>query len=224
MRSAYQHTVKVDLHVHTIASGDSLLNFSDLANACLARGLDGVAVCDHNAIWGALEVQRFCENTDIRVIVGEEINTTRGEIIGLFLSAQIPPGLSLTETIAAIREQGGVVYVPHPFDRFRARVIEPEALISIESEIDVLEVLNARNWTADGNRRARVFAAERHLLQGAGSDAHSRQEVGNAYVVMRSFETAQEFLERLCKARIEGCRTSPFLRLWLKLIKIKRGL
>lgn len=214
--------MKLDLHVHTIASSDSLLDFGDLVSICRSRGLDGVAVCDHNTIRGALEARRICADNDILVIIGQEINTAQGEVVGLFLSEEIPQGLSVSDTVAAIQEQGGLVYVPHPFDRFRARVIQPKALNSIVDRIDIVEVLNARSWTAHGDRKARAFAARYHLPMGGGSDAHSPHEVGNARVVMEPFETPEEFLHSLRTAHIEGRRTSPFLRLWLKLVRLSR--
>ena len=212
--------MRLDLHVHTVASSDCLLDPGELLGVCESRGLDGLAICDHNTISGALEAQRFCADSPIRIIVGEEINTTQGEVIGLFLKEKIPRGLSIFDTVAAIREQGSLVYIPHPFDRFRAHVLQPAAMNSIADDIDIVEVFNARSWTAHGDRKARDFAVAHSLLMGAGSDAHSCQEVGNGLVVMEPFEAPQGFMCALREARIQGRRTSSFLRLWVRFLML----
>jgi predicted metal-dependent phosphoesterase TrpH len=209
--------VKVDLHVHTTASGDSTLDFGSLRKACESRGIGGVAVCDHNAIRGAFEARRECARGGIKVIIGEEVTTSEGEVIGLFLEEKIPGRMSMGETIRAIQGQGGVVYAPHPFDSFRSHVIRRETLLSCADSIQIVEIFNARSWTPAGDIKARAFARSRGLLQGAGSDAHSVEEVGNARVVMEPFEGVDDFLRHLRASRVEGCRTSPLLRILLKL-------
>src|SRR5439155_14699260 len=151
--------------------------------ACQRRGIDVIAITDHNRIEAKLE---FRDTVGQRCIVGEEVRTTEGEIIGLFLEEFIPPRLSPEETIAEIKRQGGVVYVPHPFDRIRRGVITPEALHRVAPLLDAVEVLNARLHSASQNGEALRFAQERGLLQ-AGSDAHTAFEVGRAGVEMADF-------------------------------------
>src|SRR5206468_3714742 len=139
------------------------------------RGLDVLTITDHNRIEGALEL---AELAPFKVIVGEEVRTREGEIIGLFIEEFIPPHLSPEETIHEIKRQGGVVYVPHPFDRVRRSVIKRDALFRVAPLVDALEVLNARCHISSDNAAAVAFAVERGLLQGAGSDAHTAFEVG----------------------------------------------
>ncbi len=170
--------MKADLHTHTICSKDSLTRPADLVVACVRRGVDVVAVTDHNAIAGALAAREVAEQMRAAgqeaplVIVGEEIMTTAGEIMGLFLSEFIPPGLSPQETIQGIREQGGFVTVPHPFDRLRRGPMMTRVLEVIWPHIDAIETRNARTTFVSDNERARAFAVGHGLLQTAGSDAH----------------------------------------------------
>ncbi len=209
--------LKADLHIHTDRSPDSLTTPAKLVARCLDRGINCLAVSDHNSIEGALAVR---EIASFPVIVAEEVKTSEGEIIGLFLKEEIPAGLSPEETVRQIKEQGGLVCLPHPFDRVRREPLRSAARERILSEIDIVEAFNARVTFAADNAQARRFAEALGLPMSAGSDAHSLLEVGSAYVEMAEFETPQEFLEALRRGRIVGHRSVPLVHLastWAKL-------
>jgi predicted metal-dependent phosphoesterase TrpH len=184
-------------------------------------GLDGLAVLDHNSIEGAVALAKMAP---FQVIVGEEIYTPDGEIAGLFLQERIPPGQSLPQTVDCIREQGGLVYVPHPFDKYRGSAIGEQALVSVCERVDVLEVLNARVLVAADNCRAAEFAAAHGLAAGAGSDAHTAQEIGAAFVEMPAFDGAESFRHGLERAEICGELSSPHVHLQSTWAKIRRRL
>jgi len=192
----------VDLHMHTEWSHDCSTPAADLVDHAEQIGLGGIAVTDHNAFGGALEAVERARKRDLIVIPGEEIKTdSQGEVIGLFLTEEIPRGMSFSETIEAIREQGGLVYLPHPFDRLHA-IPDPATLHRHVAEIDVFEVFNARLLRDSFNDEALRFAQKYRLLQGAGSDAHVLQGVGTGAVRMRRFEGPEEFLLSLRTAEI----------------------
>ncbi len=194
--------IVVDLHMHTSWSHDCAIEVEDLVDHAEEIGLGAIAVTDHNAFGGALEAVELAESRDLVVIPGEEVKTrNQGEIIGLFLQEEIPRGMSFEETVAAIREQGGLVYLPHPFDRLHA-IPDPATLHRHVAEIDVLEVFNARLLRDSFNDEALRFARKYRLLQGAGSDAHVLQGVGTGAVRMRRFEGPEEFLRSLHSAEI----------------------
>jgi predicted metal-dependent phosphoesterase TrpH len=194
--------ITIDLHMHTSWSHDCSIEVDDLLEHAEAIGLGGIAVTDHNAIGGALEAVELARHRDLVVIPGEEVKTeNQGEIIGLFLDEEIPRGMSFAETIAAIREQGGLVYLPHPFDRMHA-IPDPATVHRHLPEIDVFEVFNARLLRDSFNDEALRFARKYRLLQGAGSDAHVLQGVGTGAVRMRRFEGPEEFLLSLRSAEI----------------------
>jgi predicted metal-dependent phosphoesterase TrpH len=159
-------------------------------------------VTDHNVFGGALEAVERARGRDLVVIPGEEVKTDgQGEVIGLFLREEIPRGLSFGDTIAAIREQGGLVYLPHPFDRMHA-IPDPVTLHRHLAEIDVFEVYNARLLFETYNDEAQRFARKYNLVAGAGSDAHVLQGVGTGAVRMRRFEGPEEFLLSLRSAEV----------------------
>jgi hypothetical protein len=194
--------IVVDLHMHTSWSHDCAIEVEDLVDHAEEIGLGAIAVTDHNAFGGALEAVALAEGRNLIVIPGEEVKTQdQGEIIGLFLQAEIPRGMSFEETVTAIREQGGLVYVPHPFDRLHA-IPDPATLHRHVAEIDVLEVFNARLLRDSFNDEALRFARKYRLLQGAGSDAHVLQGVGTGAVRMRRFDGPEEFLRSLHSAEI----------------------
>jgi glycosyltransferase involved in cell wall biosynthesis len=199
---ADRNWIVVDLHMHTSWSHDCAIEVEDLVDHAEEIGLGAIAVTDHNAFGGALEAVELAEGRDLLVIPGEEVKTQdQGEIIGLFLQEEIPRGMSFEETVAAIREQGGLVYVPHPFDRLHA-IPDPATLHRHVAEIDVLEVFNARLLRDSFNDEALRFARKYRLLQGAGSDAHVLQGVGTGAVRMRRFDGPEEFLRSLHSAEI----------------------
>jgi predicted metal-dependent phosphoesterase TrpH len=195
-------TVRVDLHTHTMWSGDSTTTPDEFAAAVEASGLDVVCITDHNTIEGAIELR---DRLACRVIVGEELRTAAGEIIGLFLTERVPMGISHTDAAKAIRDQGGVVYIPHPFDPMRRNMSEAALYELAENDlIDAVEVLNAKTSLDSLNRRAADFAAEFGIVGGAGSDGHVPGALGAAYVEIDDFDTPMEFLAALATAEVHG--------------------
>ncbi|HUS43921.1 MAG TPA: PHP-associated domain-containing protein [Ilumatobacteraceae bacterium] len=194
--------VRVDLHTHTMWSGDSTTTPEEFAAAVDASGLDVVCVTDHNSIDGAAELR---DRLACRVIVGEELRTAAGEIIGLFLTERVPMGISHIEAAKAIRDQGGVVYIPHPFDPMRRNLSEAALYELAETDlIDAVEVLNAKTSLTSLNRRAAEFAAEFGIVAGAGSDGHVPDALGAAFVEMPDFDTPMEFLASLARGQVVG--------------------
>lgn len=195
-------SVRVDLHTHTMWSGDSTTTPDEFAASLSASGLDVVCITDHNAITGAVELADLLE---CRVIVGEELRTAAGEIIGLFLTERVPMGISHLEAARAIRDQGGVVYIPHPFDPMRNNLTETALYELAEADlIDAVEVVNAKTSLRSLNRRAAEFAAEFGIVAGAGSDAHVPEALGAAWVEIDDFSTPMEFLVALGGGTVHG--------------------
>ena len=194
--------IVADLHMHTSWSHDCSMEVDELLDHAEAEGLGAIAITDHNVFGGALEAVERARGRDLVVIPGEEVKTDgQGEVIGLFLQEEIPRGLSFGDTIAAIREQGGLVYLPHPFDRMHA-IPDPVTLHRHLAEIDVFEVYNARLLFETYNDEAQRFARKYNLVAGAGSDAHVLQGVGTGAVRMRRFEGPEEFLLSLHGAEV----------------------
>jgi predicted metal-dependent phosphoesterase TrpH/glycosyltransferase involved in cell wall biosynthesis len=191
-----------DLHLHTSWSKDCRIPVGDLLDHAQANGLGAIAITDHNAFGGAREAVELADGRPLTVIPGEEVRTDgQGEVIGLFLSEEIPRGLSFADTLAAIREQGGLVYLPHPFDRMHA-IPDSDTLHRHLGDIDVLEVYNARLLFEAYNDEALRFARKYNLTMGAGSDAHVLQGVGTGGMRMRAFRDAEEFLVSLHSAQV----------------------
>ena len=191
-----------DLHMHTSWSYDCAVPSADLVDYAEAAGLGAIAVTDHNAFGGALEAVELAAGRDLVVIPGEEIKTDgQGEVIGLFLSHAIERGMSFQETVAAIREQGGIVYLPHPFDRLHS-IPDPATLQRHLADIDVFEVYNARLLFEAYNDEAFRFARKYNLTMGAGSDAHVLQGVGTGALRMRAFDGPEEFMLSLRSAQV----------------------
>jgi predicted metal-dependent phosphoesterase TrpH len=213
--------MKVDMHVHTCYSKDATLSLETIMESCRRLGLDGVAITDHNTIAGAFVLQ---EIAPFLVIVGEEIDTTKGEILGLFLKEEIPRGLTLEEAVARIREQGGLVGAPHPLDRLRRSTIGQAALLDILDELDFLEGFNSRVTFPSDNRKAQALAEAQGLPITAGSDAHIAYEIGRAYVEMPNFNGRDDFLEALKKAQIFGRLTPPWIHIVTTWTRLRRRL
>jgi len=173
----------VDLHCHTSASFDSLSNPIDVARTAASRGITHLAITDHDRIDGALRA-RDAATPGLTVIVGSEVRTSQGDLIALFLERPITAGLPASEAIAAIRDQGGLVGIPHPFDGWRSSLLRDEAALSLLSEVDWIEGWNARLVAPGGNQRAAELAASRNLPCVAASDAHTLLEIGGAATIM----------------------------------------
>lgn len=204
-------TVKVDMHLHTMWSGDATTTPDELAEAVARAGLDVVCITDHSTTAGALAL-RESGQLGCEVVVGQESRTWAGELIGLFLSERIPPGLKPVEFVAEVRAQGGIVYVPHPFDPMRHCLREDVlAELAATGGIDCVEGLNAKTSLSSLNGRAVSFAERFGLPVGAGSDAHVPAAVGAAYVEMPSFDVASaaSFMEALGSGRLVGGHYDP---------------
>jgi glycosyltransferase involved in cell wall biosynthesis len=192
--------IDVDLHMHTDHSYDCATPVEVLLSEARARGLGAIAITDHNEISGAHEARAKAQG--IKVIVGEEVKTAdQGEVIGLFIEDKIPRGMTLQETIDEIKRQGGVVYVPHPFDRMHS-VPDYEHLLTVLDDVDALEIFNPRVAISEFNEEAARFAAKYRIPAGAGSDAHVPQGLGSVRIRMRDFNGPEEFLESLRAADI----------------------
>ena len=188
--------------MHTHWSHDCSIEVPDLLDHAEAIGLGAIAVTDHNVFGGAREAAELARRRRLTVIPGEEVKTDgQGEVIGLFLTEEIPRGMSFADTVAAIREQGGLVYVPHPFDRMHA-IPEPATLHRNLAEIDLFEVYNARLLFEAYNDEALRFARKYNLTAGAGSDAHVLQGVGTGALRMRAFNGPEEFMLSLRTAEV----------------------
>ncbi len=187
------------------------MSLDTIIRTSLRRGINCLALTDHNVLDAALTLRRIAP---FPVIPGEEIRTTHGEITGLFLQEEIPQGMSPGATVEEIRRQGGVVYVPHPFDRMRRSVLAHEALLEILDLVDVVEVFNSRITFMKDVEAAERFAREHRKLRGAGSDAHIGWELGHSYVEMPEFEGGRDgFLSSLAQGRIQGRLSSPTVHL-----------
>jgi len=195
--------IHCDLHMHTDHSPDCATPAELLLETAKEQGLGAIAITDHNEISGALQAREIAERIGgIKVILAEEVKTAhQGEVIGLFLSERIERGMSMKETIAEIRRQGGLVYVPHPFDRLHS-VPDYEHLIEIVDDIDILEVFNPRVAFSAFNEEAVRFARKYSIVPGAGSDSHVVQGLGSVKIRLRDFDGPQEFLESMREADI----------------------
>jgi glycosyltransferase involved in cell wall biosynthesis len=211
--------VHVDLHMHTDHSPDCATPVDTLLDTAKRVGLGAIAITDHNEISGALEARERANG--IKVIVAEEVKTAdQGEVIGLFIEEKIPRGMTLQETIAEIRRQGGLVYVPHPFDRMHA-VPDYEHLLDVVEDIDAMEVFNPRVAFSAFNEEAARFAAKYRIVAGAGSDSHVAQGLGSVKIRMRDFDGPEEFLESLRDADIVRKRQSLLYVQALKFIQTR---
>ncbi len=211
--------MRVDLHIHTSYSPDSLTPPRDVVRWAQRRGLGALAITDHNTLAGA---RALAEIAPFPVIMGEEVMTSQGEIIGLFLCDEVPAGLSPAETVERIHVQGGLVYVPHPMDRVRASALGLEALIGIIEGVDLIETLNARVTFALDNRHAQALARGYGKPQGAGSDAHQGFEIGHAFVEMPSFSDAPSFMRALRQGAPWGRISSPLVHLSSSYAKVAK--
>jgi predicted metal-dependent phosphoesterase TrpH len=222
---------RADLHAHSGHSSDSLLPVERLLEAAARRGLSAIAITDHNSLGGALQglsiVDRRRERfAALQVIPGEEVKTSEGEIIGLFLREPIPRGLSPEATIERIREQEGLVILPHPFDRVRRSRLTAAACERVAPLVDAVEALNARTTIVADNERALAFARRHRLAVVAGSDAHIAAEVGAAWVELSSPPAAgaAAFLAQLRTGTVGGRISHPLVHVGSKVASWRKRL
>ena len=197
--------LRVDFHCHTISSKDSLTRPADLVKTCRRKGIDRVVVTDHNTIAGARAAQAIDPEL---VIVGEEIATTRGEILAAFVMEEIPKGLTPQETIRRLKDQGAFISVSHPFDRERNGHWQEKDLLEILPSVDAIEVYNSRCMQPRFNRDARQFAEKHRLAGTVGSDAHAAFELGRSLMMLEPF-SGPEGLRAVIRRGIPQVRWSP---------------
>jgi predicted metal-dependent phosphoesterase TrpH len=211
--------IKADLHIHTEYSMDCNMSLQEIVNRCLKVGINCLGIADHNRLEGAL---RMKEMAPFFIVPGEEILTTEGEVIGFFLSREIPSKLSMKETMAEIKAQNGLVCIPHPYDKLRFSLFKDQVFEDIIREVDIIEAFNARSLSRASSTRAWQLARKYGKLASAGSDAHTIPEIGNAYVEMPDFKNKDEFLASLAKGKISGSKSNPAARVvstWNRLKK-----
>lgn len=197
--------LRVDLHTHTWYSHDSLLKPEHFVEACIAKGINCVAVTDHNEIDGAKAVAKIAP---FKVIIGEEIRTRDGEISGLFLKERIPPNLSAQETIKEIRRQKGLVYIPHPFAAGVTMRLNEYVLDAVTGDVDIVEGWNSRGLLRSDDLKAQQWAIWNKVPFAAGSDSHTRFEIGSAYVEMDDFNTPKQLIKNLKRGTLVGRKTN----------------
>ena len=215
--------IRADLHIHTCYSIDCFTSLDEIVERCLKISIGCVAVADHNTIEGALKLR---EMAPFKVIVAEEVQTPAGEIMGLFLSERVPPGLSPQETISLIRSQGGLVALPHPFGRTLSPNSSKLTSAELLSQVDIIEVYNSRTPLSRSNAAARRLAVEHGKAAGAGSDAHTAPEIGRTYVEMPEFRGREDFLECLARGTVFGRKSgyaAHFYSTWARIRKTVLG-
>jgi predicted metal-dependent phosphoesterase TrpH len=201
--------LKADLHVHTLYSMDCATPFDRIIARCLEIGINCLAIADHGTITGALKMR---EIAPFPIIIAEEILTPCGEIMGMFLSEEIPSKLPVEETIGRIKSQGGLICVPHPYDRLRLSAFNNgKDLNKIMPFVDIVEVFNARSLFPGTQVRAQQLARKFGKIASAGSDAHMASEIGNVYIQMPEFNNKDEFLKSLAQGHIFGHKSNPLV-------------
>lgn len=202
--------LRVEFHCHTIYSKDSLTEPAKLVEVCRDKGIDRVVVTDHNSIKGALAAQKLDPE---RVIVGEEIMTSRGEILASFVQEEIPAGLEPNEVVRRLRDQGAFISVSHPFDLQRDGHWEPEDLLVLAPMVDAIEVFNSRCMQARYNQESANFAVEHHLAGTVGSDAHAAFELGRATLLLPDFSDADGLRSVITAGQAQTRLSSPLVHL-----------
>jgi predicted metal-dependent phosphoesterase TrpH len=210
------------MHTHCEASPDSRTKVADQAAAVRAAGIDVVCATDHNTIEGGLRLRELADR--FRVIIGEEISSRDGEIIGLFLERAIPRDLTGEETIARIHDQGGFVVVPHPFSINRRYHMRRASLDRLRPQIDALEIFNAREAIFLNNRSAAAYARDHDIVGTAGSDAHRASEIGSTYVEMADFAGRDDFLDALRKGEVHGHLSGARVHLFTRYDRLRKWL
>jgi predicted metal-dependent phosphoesterase TrpH len=210
--------LKADLHIHTRYSMDCQTELNKIIERCRELEIGCIAIADHGTAEGGLEMQKIAP---FKVIVAEEILTTEGEIMGMFLKETIPGGITPQEAVKRIHEQGGLVNIPHPFETLRGSALKDKFIEEIAADIDLMEVLNSRSPFPSNTRKARAFALRHGIPGGAGSDAHTVKEIGNAYVEMPDFNGREDFLEALKQGKICGKRSGVFVHFYSCWARVK---
>jgi predicted metal-dependent phosphoesterase TrpH len=213
--------LKADLHIHTKYSMDCQTPLEKIVERCQELGINCIAIADHGTAEGALEMQKIAP---FKVIVAEEIMTTEGEIMGMFLKETIKSEadsrITPQEAVRRIREQGGLVNIPHPFETFRGSALKEKALDEIVKDIDLVEVLNSRSLFPKNSNKAKAFAVKHGLPGSAGSDAHVPDQIGKAYIEMDDFSNKEEFMRAVVRGMIMGERSGLyvlFISAWTRL-------
>jgi predicted metal-dependent phosphoesterase TrpH len=207
--------MKYDLHSHTKYSSDGFLNTEKLVKVAKKRGLSGIAVTDHDTIKGGLDAKKY-ETDDFKIIIGSEISTSKGEIIGLYLYEEIKPN-DFYEVIDEINAQEGIIIVPHPFDKWRK-----SASLSKEDYklVNNIEIFNSRCVENKYNQKAEIFARENNLGVTGGSDAHFANEIGNAGVIIKNNDIRKSILKN--DLQVYGKISTPLNHVLTKILKTKR--
>jgi predicted metal-dependent phosphoesterase TrpH len=198
----------VEFHCHTVYSKDSLMSLNTLLSTCQRKGIDRVVITDHNTIAGALQARQMAPE---RVVVGEEILTTCGELLAAFVEREVPPGLTPKETIQRLRDQAAFISVAHPYDQFRSGHWDEVDLLDIFPLVDAIEVFNARCLSPSFNDQAQAFASQHGLAGTVGSDAHTAFELGRATLQLPEFQDAKSLKEALLSAKARTSLSSPWV-------------
>ena len=208
--------LRADFHSHSHYSKDSLINPRTFIDRCVAKGVTCIAVTDHNEIEGAFVIEKLARETQapLKVLIGEEVKTAEGEIIGLFLKEKIARDMSPEDTVRAIHEQGGLAVIPHPYDIFRRSVLTDEAIDRVKHDVDAIEGFNCRNILGKHDEKARSLATSVDKPFTLGTDSHSPMELGGAQLEIDDFETQEDLLRVLRGGRIVGHRSLPMVH-WL---------
>lgn len=212
--------MKYDLHIHSKYSSDGILDPKKIVKIATKRGLNGIAITDHNTIKGGLKAKNY-ETEDFKVIIGSEISTERGEIIGLFLKEEIK-SKDVQDVISEIKEQNGIIVIPHPFDELRHSAFHPAE--EDAKFIDCIEGFNSRCVFQKYNKKAVEFAMKHNLTITAGSDAHFANEIGNAGIITETEDVGEALMKN--EVQIFGKRSSfvnhvgtKVLKLWRKTVR-----
>lgn len=209
---------RVELHCHSVCSKkDGVLTPEQIITIAKRKKIDAIALTDHNEIEGAQELKRIAPEW-LTVIVGEEVATKQGDIIGLFLKEKIAPYQDIRETIRQIKSRGGLVFVPHPLDRLRSNAVGAVALEAIKKEIDAVEVFNARNVFSADNQKAKRWAGENNIIPFVGSDAHFAKEFGKATCLVDEFIGKDTFRKSLSAGQFQFTKSSLVFHLLTKLV------
>jgi predicted metal-dependent phosphoesterase TrpH len=213
--------LKADFHVHTRYSMDCEMELEDIIKRCQKMEIGCVAITDHGTVEGALKMQ---EIAPFKVIAGEEVLTDSGEIMGLFLKETVPSNISVDEAISRIKDQGGLVCLPHPFDPLRGLTMDLEEVDKLAPRVDIVEVFNARSPTNSPAEKALDYVLRHEIPGTAGSDSHTLGEIGRTFVEIDDFDTPDQLLEVLRHGTISQHKASIFVHFFSTITKMKRKL